>query len=139
MLSCPRVCCFLPPRYVVKGWLTALMQTFEQQPHAGSVGPLFIGDGNMVEEAGAIIWKDAGAGESVGRAWGSWRYKPMLTTCYCVLPTANVARGTPAVNHWFNHMRPVDYISAACVIFTRENFIKVRRVLGCNMCTVAIR
>lgn len=28
------------PRYVVKGWLAAIMQTFESSPSVGMVGPM---------------------------------------------------------------------------------------------------
>lgn len=84
--------------FVVKGWLTAIMETFRLRPKAGMVGPLFLGRNNIVQEAGGIVFNDASA--------------------------ANYGRGQ-ALNHWLNYLRMVDYISAACVVFRKELFVQL--------------
>jgi len=43
--------------FVVHGWLAALLHTFELRPDAGLVGPMFMGSGNRVTEAGGIVFK----------------------------------------------------------------------------------
>ena len=35
--------------FVVKGWLTAILETFRLRPKAGMVGPLFLGRNNIVQ------------------------------------------------------------------------------------------
>jgi hypothetical protein len=47
--------------FVGRGWLYSLWDTFRTRPAVGMVGPLMIGEGGLVTEAGGIIWKDAGA------------------------------------------------------------------------------
>lgn len=42
-------CC----RFVIKGWLTAIMETFKLRPKAGMVGPLFMGRSNIVQVGAA--------------------------------------------------------------------------------------
>ena len=42
--------------------LTSLLRTVVEQPTAGIVGPLFIGSGYKIMEAGGIVWSDATAG-----------------------------------------------------------------------------
>ncbi len=38
--------------YVTPGWLAALLYGLKALPHAGMVGPMYIGDGNKITEAG---------------------------------------------------------------------------------------
>eukprot|EP00887_Chlorella_sp_A99_P006816 scaffold2.g6816.t1 len=84
--------------FVVKGWLTALLETFKLRPKAGMVGPLFIGRNSIVQEAGGLVFNDASA--------------------------ANYGRGQ-TLNHWLNYLRVTDYISAACVVFRKSLFQKL--------------
>ena len=50
---------------------------------------------------------------------------------------ANAGRGLE-VNHFFNYMRAVDYISAACIMFRKDTFTKVpsvhKALLYGNLC-----
>jgi hypothetical protein len=85
-------------RFVVKGWLAAIMQTFEANPRAGLVGPMFMGDNDVITEAGGLVFNDASA--------------------------ANYARGRePHYDVYF--MRRTDYVSAACVVFSRDTYDRV--------------
>lgn len=43
--------------FVVHGWLAALLHTFAMKPDAGLVGPLFLGQQNLVTEAGGIVFR----------------------------------------------------------------------------------
>jgi GT2 family glycosyltransferase len=43
--------------FVVHGWLAAMLRTFEMRADAGLVGPLFMGSGNLVTEAGGIVYR----------------------------------------------------------------------------------
>lgn len=81
--------------FVGKGWLAAILATFDKQPEAGLVGPLFLGKGMIVAEGGGIVWSDGTAG--------------------------NYYRGQ-SVSHNVTFMRPVDYISAALVLIRRDAF-----------------
>lgn len=87
-----------PRRFVVKGWLSAIMLTFDAYPRAGLVGPLFVGEGDLVTEAGGIIFADAAA--------------------------ANYGRGREP-HYSMYYMRPADYISAACVVFPKHLYKKI--------------
>ncbi|GAB4814786.1 hypothetical protein N2152v2_001832 [Parachlorella kessleri] len=80
---------------VAKGWLSAIMHTFSQRPATGIVGPLFLGDTGLVQEAGGLVFDDAQA--------------------------ANHGRGK-ALTHRMYYLRQVDYISAACVAFRKALF-----------------
>jgi hypothetical protein len=85
-------------RFVVKGWLSAIMQTFAEQPAAGIVGPVFLGATDLVQEAGGIVFAGAEA--------------------------ANHGRGK-ALTHRMYYLREVDYISAACIAFRKAVFQKL--------------
>lgn len=85
--------------FVGKGWLQMLHATAEKNPRAGIVGPLFLGDDMIVQEAGGIVFRDGSA--------------------------ANGGRGarTGPVPAWLNHMRLVDYISGGCIMLKRSDFL----------------
>ena len=85
--------------FVGKGWLKMLHATAENSPRAGIVGPLFLGDGMIVQEAGGIVFRDGSAANG-GRG----------------------ARTGPVPAH-LNHMRLVDYISGGCIMLKRSEFL----------------
>lgn len=74
------------------------MQTFEHDPKAGIVGPLFLGSNNVVQKAGGLIY-DSG--------------KP-----------ANHGRNKP-MSHRLAFLRQADYISAACIVMRKEMFVRL--------------
>ena len=69
------------------------MLTFQAYPRAGLVGPMFVGQGDLVTEAGGIIFGDGSA--------------------------ANYGRGREP-HHSLYFMHKADYVSAACVVFPKE-------------------
>jgi GT2 family glycosyltransferase len=79
------------------GWLSALLETFEQFPEAGAVGgKLLFADGRL-QEAGGIIFRDASA--------------------------AHFGRGEPdATRPLFDYVREVDYCSGALLATPRNLF-----------------
>lgn len=44
---------------MVKGWLATIMQTFQRQPQAGIIGPIFMGANDYIQEAGGLVFSDA--------------------------------------------------------------------------------
>ena len=46
---------------VAKGWLYAMWSTLEEDKHSGIVGPMMLGDGHLITEAGGVVWRDASA------------------------------------------------------------------------------
>ncbi len=79
----------------MKGWLTAIMRTFEMNPNAGMVGPMFLGADDLITEAGGLIFSDASA----------WHFATGKTPF-----------------HEMYYMRKADYVSAACVVFLRRTY-----------------
>ena len=71
------------------------MRTFKQNPNAGMVGPMFMGKGDLISEAGGLIFSD-------GSAWHFATGKEPYFEMY--------------------YMRRADYISAACVVLLRETY-----------------
>ena len=85
--------------YPLQGWYTGLRQVFLDHEKIGIVGPLFI-DANMrVIEAGGIVFQDG----SIAK-YGS---------------SANISSA-------LYYSRPVDYISAACIMFLKDTFTAIR-------------
>ena len=84
--------------YVLRGWLAALLATFKQFPDAGLVGPLFIEDKGIINEAGGIIFSDA---------------------------SANKHGGGNKFSHLYTYARSVDYISGAAILVKRSAFQQV--------------
>ncbi len=73
---------------VQPGWLTALLQVFEEHPDVGVVGPKLLFEDGHLQEAGGIVWKD-------GSAW-------------------NFGRNQDPAEPEYNYVREVDYVSGAC-------------------------
>ncbi len=81
---------------VTDGWLTALHDTFHQQPRAGLVGSKLVYPDGRLQEAGGIIWRD-------GSGWNRGKFQD-------------------ADRPEFNYLREVDYCSAASVMIPKSLF-----------------
>lgn len=77
-------------------WLDALYSTFREHPGAGLVGSKFIYPDGTLQEAGGMIWRDAGG--------------------------ANYGRGDDPVKPEYSYLRDVDYCSGASIMIPRELF-----------------
>jgi GT2 family glycosyltransferase/glycosyltransferase involved in cell wall biosynthesis len=84
---------------VTDGWLSALMETFAEQPQAGIVGSKLIYPDGRLQEAGGIIWQDA----------SGWNYGKF---------------DDPAKPE-YNYLREVDYCSAAALMIPKSLFVSV--------------
>src|SRR5438876_5877765 len=78
------------------GWLTALLDTFAEEPQAGIVGSKLVYPDGRLQEAGGIIWGDA----------SGWNYGNSDDP------------GKPE----YNFLREVDYCSAATLMITKSLF-----------------
>ena len=83
--------------FVSPGWLTALKSTLHGR--AAAAGPLMLTDNMRISEAGGLVFSDASG--------------------------ANVGRGHSSLELRFLYARAVDYISAACVLVSREVYDSV--------------
>ncbi len=81
---------------VTPGWLSALVNTLEQYPDCGAVGPRFLYPDGRLQEAGSTCWAD-GHVDQVG-IYGD------------------------AFGPEFQHVREVDYVSGACLLIRTELF-----------------
>jgi GT2 family glycosyltransferase/glycosyltransferase involved in cell wall biosynthesis len=81
------------------GWLSALMDTFAEDPCAGIVGSKLIYPDGRLQEAGGIIWQDA----------SGWNYGKF---------------DDPAKPE-YNYLREVDYCSAAALMIPKSLFQSV--------------
>jgi len=77
---------------VESGWLEALVQTADGDPHAGAIGGKMLDHAGRLAEAGQVIWRD-----------GS---------------TLGVGRGDP--QNAYSYLRRVDYCSAAALLVRAE-------------------
>ena len=78
------------------GWLTALVDTFAEDPYAGIVGAKLIYPDGRLQEAGGVIWRDA----------SGWNYGKF---------------DDPAKPE-YNYLREVDYCSAAALMIPKSLF-----------------
>src|SRR5205085_3633807 len=81
---------------VTAGWLSALHETFQFEPHAGLVGSKLIYSDGRLQEAGGIIWRD-------GSGWNRGKFQD-------------------AAKPEYNYLRDVDYCSAACIMIPKSVF-----------------
>jgi GT2 family glycosyltransferase/glycosyltransferase involved in cell wall biosynthesis len=81
---------------VREGWLSALLDTFVQEPQAGIVGSKLLYPDGRLQEAGGIIWQD-------GSGW-------------------NYGKFDDAQRPEYNFLREVDYCSAAALMIPKKLF-----------------
>ena len=84
---------------VKPGWLSALLDTFAEQPRTGIVGSKLVYPNGRLQEAGGIIWRDA----------SGWNYGKFDDA------------GKPE----YNYLRDVDYCSAAALMVPKALFESV--------------
>ena len=84
---------------VTAGWLSALRETFQFEPHAGLVGSKLIYPDGRLQEAGGIIWRD-------GSGWNRGKFDDPRKPEY-------------------NFLCEVDYCSAACLMLPKSLFQRI--------------
>jgi GT2 family glycosyltransferase len=84
---------------VTSGWLSALLDTFVEEPQAGIVGSKLVYPDGRLQEAGGIIWRDA----------SGWNY----------------GKFDDPEKPEYNYLREVDYCSAAALMVPKALFHRV--------------
>jgi GT2 family glycosyltransferase/glycosyltransferase involved in cell wall biosynthesis len=90
--------------FVHENWLVPLASFLETDPKAGAVGPRFLYPDGVLQEAGALVNPDGSV--------------------------IQLGKGGSANDALFGVVRRVDYISAACILMRRNEFL---RVLGFDL------
>jgi GT2 family glycosyltransferase/glycosyltransferase involved in cell wall biosynthesis len=81
---------------VKPGWLSALLDTFAEQPRTGIVGSKLVYPDGRLQEAGGVIWRDA----------SGWNY----------------GKFDDAEKPEYNYLREADYCSAAALMIPKSLF-----------------
>lgn len=81
---------------IAPGALQAMLRVFDADARAGAVGAKLVYPDGRLQEAGAIVWRDATA----------WNY----------------GRGDDPARPEYNYLREADYCSAACLMLRRSVF-----------------
>lgn len=84
---------------VTHDWLDKLLETFKRDESVGIAGSKLIYPDGKLQEAGAILWRDASA----------WNY----------------GRGENALHPRYNYAREVDYVSGASLMITAQLFKEI--------------
>lgn len=84
---------------VLPGWWRALVETVERDERVGAVGSLLLYPDGLIQEAGAVLWRD---GASFHYGWG-WR----------------------AADRRCNFAREVDYCSGASLLIRQDLFVQL--------------
>ena len=84
---------------VQPNYLSSLLETIKEYPNAGLVGSKLVYPNGQLQEAGGILWKD-------GSAW-------------------NYGNKSNPENPEYNYRKPVDYISGAAIMISKELWNKI--------------
>lgn len=94
--------------FVTPRALAAMLATMETHSDVGVVGAKLVGDGGVVQEAGAVAWSDGS---------GAWFRKASQL---------RAGRLDEATNVDLNYARETDYVSAAFALVRRAEFVRRR-------------
>jgi GT2 family glycosyltransferase/glycosyltransferase involved in cell wall biosynthesis len=93
------VCLLNNDAFVSPGWLAPLVEILKSNPKAGAVGPCFRYPDGSLQEAGALVNPDGSI--------------------------IQLGKGGRGDDSFFGATRTVDYISAACILLRRDDFLQV--------------
>lgn len=84
---------------VCPGWLEPMLALVDAHPEVGVVGPKLLFPDGKLQEAGGIIWDDA----------SGWNY----------------GRADDPAKPEYNYVKPVDYVSGACLLIRRSLWLQL--------------